>query len=242
VIIATVVEGPTDRLVLEAILSRLIPGKHRYLPLQPLIPFGETGTGWKGVRKWCWQRWQRTGSDLETLLSSAAGPPIDLLVLHVDADIAFEGDLQDAQDDPVEDVVQPCPPAEATVESLRQVILHWLHRTDLPQAVILAIPAQDTESWTFAALFPTDPLCLRSDYECICRGAHHPGYRLTLRAYGKLLSRSSGRIKKSEPRYRKCLPQLVAGWDEACQTCSQAQRFTDSIGALRGDDPSGKVS
>ena len=176
------------------------------------------------------------------LLSRADGPPIDLLVLHVDADIAFESDLQDAQDDPVASVQQPCPPAAATADRLRQVILGWLHRADLPQAVILAIPAQDTESWTFAALFPADPLCRRLDYECIRRGAHHPGYKLTLRAYGNLLSRSGGAIKKSEPRYRKCLPQLVAGWDEACRTCSQAQRFTDSIGALRGDDPSGKVS
>jgi len=237
VIIATVVEGPTDRLVLEAILDKLIPGEHRYLTLQPPVLLGETGAGWKGVRAWCRQRWQRTGSDLETVLSPADGPPIDLLVLHVDADIAFESDLQDAQDDPVAGVQQPCPPAAATADRLRQVILGWLHRANLPQAVILAIPAQDTESWTFAALFPADPLCGRTDYECIRHGAHHPGYRLTLRAHGKLMSRSGGGIKKSERLYQKAMPQLAAGWDAACQICSQAQRFTESASAFRGSHP-----
>jgi hypothetical protein len=237
VIIATVVEGPTDRLVLETILDKLIPGKHRYLSLQPPILPGETGAGWKGVRAWCWQRWQRTGSDLETLLSPADGPPIGLLVLHVDAAIAFERDLQDALDDPVDEVLQPCPPAAATVDRLRQVILRWLQRVDLPQAVILAIPAQDMESWTFAALFPADPLCERADYECIRRGAHHPGYKLTLRAYGNLLSRSGGAIKKSERRYQEAMPQLAAGWDAACLICSQAQRFIDSASAFRGSHP-----
>lgn len=236
-IIATVVEGPTDRLVLEAILDKLIPGEHRYLTLQPPVLLGETGAGWKGVRAWCRQRWQRTGSDLETLLSPADGPAIDLLVLHVDADIAFESDLQDALDDPMDEVVQPCPPAAATADRLRQVILRWLHRADLPQTAILAIPAQDTESWTFAALFPADPLCKRSDYECIRRGAHHPGYRLTLRVHGRLLSRSGGTIRKSERRYQEAMPQLAAGWDAACQICSQAQRFTDSTSAFRDNRP-----
>ena len=52
-IIGTVVEGPTDRLVLQAVLSKLIPGQHRYLPLQPTPTLGEMGSGWKGVRRWC---------------------------------------------------------------------------------------------------------------------------------------------------------------------------------------------
>ena len=43
-------QGPTDRLVLKAVLGKLIPGQHRYLPLQPTPTFGETGSGWKGVR------------------------------------------------------------------------------------------------------------------------------------------------------------------------------------------------
>jgi hypothetical protein len=235
--IATVVEGPTDRLVLEAILDKLIPGNHRYLPLQPPMTLGETGAGWKGVRNGCRQRGQGTEPDLETVLSAALGPSIDLLVIHVDASIAFERDLQDAEDEPVGQVVQPCPPAGATAHRLRQVIMGWLHRTDLPQAIILAIPAQDTESWTFAALHPADPLCRRPDYECIRSGRNHLGYRLTLQAYGKLLSRSDGKIKKHQRRYRECLPQLADGWDNACQICPEAQRLTDCIFALHISSP-----
>ena len=88
--VATVVEGPTDRLVLHAILDKLLPGdptQHRYFPLQPTPTFGQTGTGWKGVRRWCHQTWQRPGSSLDRLISGSAGPPLDLLVIHLDADV-----------------------------------------------------------------------------------------------------------------------------------------------------------
>jgi hypothetical protein len=229
-IIATVVEGPTDRLVLEAILSKLIPGEHRFLALQPTTTFGETGTGWKGVRRWCRETWQRAGSSLGTILSSAVGPPLDLLVIHVDASIASETDLQADEDLPVEEVQLPCPPAIATASRLRQVIAHWLRCGDsFPPQVILAIPAQDTESWTFAALFPNDPLCARPDYECIRSGRDHPAYRLTLAKYGRLLQRSEGRIKKPERNYRAVAPKISDVWETVCRICSQAERFSEDI-------------
>ena len=48
-IIGTVVEGPTDRLVLEAVISRLLPGDHRFLPLQPQIHLrARRGPGGRG--------------------------------------------------------------------------------------------------------------------------------------------------------------------------------------------------
>ena len=94
-IIGTVVEGPTDRLVLQAVLDQLIPGQHRYLPLQPTPTLGETGSGWKGVRRWCRETWQREGVTLNAILSGATGPALDLLVIHVDASIAIEADLQE---------------------------------------------------------------------------------------------------------------------------------------------------
>ena len=203
--IATVVEGPSDRLVLEAILDRLLPGdpaEHRYFSLQPPSPFGKTGTGWKGVQCWCRETWRR-GSGLEMIISGSAGPPLDLLVIHVDAEIAFERDLQKDEDEPVPHVQQPCPPASATADKLRQVIMRWLRCDSLPSQVILAIPAQDTESWTFAALFPDDERCGREDYECLRSGQDHPGHRLTRRRYGRLLKYKHGKIKKPTRAYEK---------------------------------------
>ncbi len=224
--IGTVVEGPTDRLVLQAILDRLFPGDNRYIPFQPPVTLGETGAGWKGVRCWCRQTWQLQGSTLEKILSSDTGPVLDMLVIQVDAEIAAEHDLQEGDDAPIADVRQPCPPVAATAGQLRRIIERWLRCDDLPPRVILAIPAQDTENWTFAALFPNDALCMRDDYECTKLGRGRPGYQLTLKKYGNLFRRRDGKIKKSIHGYLQAIPQIVANWDTVCRICSQAQQFT----------------
>lgn len=228
--IATVVEGPTDRMVLEAVLDHIIPGEHRYFPLQPIVTFGETGAGWKGVRRWCQETWQR-GSTLSRLLSAETGTALDLLVIQVDADIADESDLQENDTPVVVDVLQPCPPVAATATQLKKIILNWLHLTALPSQVIVAIPVQDTENWTFAALFPNDPLCGKSDYECMQQGRQHPGYCLTLKQYGKLLRRTAGKIKKPRRDYERATSQITARWEDVCRVCSQAARFTVDIQA-----------
>ena len=227
--IGTVVEGPTDRLVLQTVLDRLCPGDHRYFPLQPTETFGETGTGWKGVRRWCRETWQREGASLDKILSSDTGPALDLLVIHVDADVAVEHNLQEGDNAPIPDVQQPCPPAEATANQLGRVVARWLHCDAFPLQVILAIPAQDTENWTFAALFPDDDLCARDDYECTRTGRDHPAYRLTLKRHGKLLRRTDGRIRKSVRQYHRVIPQIAAAWDTVRRICSQAERFTQAV-------------
>ncbi|MEA3340443.1 MAG: hypothetical protein U9R15_10805 [Chloroflexota bacterium] len=227
--IGTVVEGPTDRLVLQAILDKLCPGEHRYFPLQPTETFGETGTGWKGVRRWCYETWQREGASLDRILSGDTGPVLDLLVIHIDADIAAEHDLQEGDDAPIPDVQQPCPPAAATADQLERIIARWLRHDDFPSQVMLVIPAQDTESWTFAALFPGDDLCARDDYECTRTGRDHPGYCLTLERYGRVLRRTDGRIKKPIRQYRQIAPQIAAAWDTVRRICSQAERFTQNV-------------
>lgn len=225
--IGTVVEGPTDRLLLEAVLNHLLPGEHRFFPLQPTETLGRTGSGWKGVRRWCNETWQREHSNLEKILSGATGPALDLLVIHVDADIAFEQELQ--QDAVLPISPQPCPPISATVAQIEALILHWLNHNVPLSSLVFAIPAQDTETWTFAALFPDDELCSRRDYECLYKGNDHPGYRLTLKAYGKLLRRSAGTIKKSRREYKRFCPQIVASWDRVRTLCSQAQKFTVEV-------------
>lgn len=225
--IGTVVEGPTDRLILESVLTHLLPGEHRFFPLQPTETLGRTGSGWKGVRRWCNETWQREHSNLETILSSATGPALDLLVIHVDADIVSEQDLQ--QDSAFPIMPQPCPPVSATVAQIEALILHWLSLDMSLSSLIFAIPAQDTETWTFAALFPDDELCSRKDYECMHDGKDHPGYLLTLKAYGKLLRRSTGTIKKSRWQYEKICPRIVAAWDRVRTLCSQAEKFSIEV-------------
>jgi hypothetical protein len=105
--IGTVVEGETDYLLLEAIILELFPTA-RLFPIQPT----EAGKGgWRDVQKWCQETWQRPGASLAQIISGQTGPKLDLLIIHVDADIArqSEFDLQKNVTSPITDVLQPCP-------------------------------------------------------------------------------------------------------------------------------------
>lgn len=233
-VIGTVVEGPSDRLVLEAVIRRLCPGEHRFLPLQPTPILGEDGSGWKGVRRFCQQLWQIEGSSLDKYLSSEVGQPLDMLVIQIDADCATEADLQEGNDETVPEVEQACPPIKATTAKLHQVVVHWLRvEGDLPGQVILAIPAQDMENWTFAALFPDDPLCQEADYECLRHGNRHPGYCLTLPRYGKHLRRKDGTIKKPTQRYEPLALAVADQWDIVRHICTQAEAFTEDLRSVQ---------
>ena len=228
--IGTVVEGPTDRMVLETVVQQLCPGEHRYIPLQPKSSdtFDEMGTGWKGVRRWCegFNPVQRLEQYIDRY-----GPPLDAVLIQVDVDIAIENDLQETLAELVPDVAQPCPPITATVNQLQQVVALWFGCTTpdlLPAQVILVFPSQDMENWTFAALYPDDPLCQNQDYECLHRRTshEHPAYCLTLRTYGKHLQRQGNEIRKRRRYYEPLLPRIAAEWPRVRHICSQAEAFS----------------
>jgi hypothetical protein len=235
--IGTVVEGSTDRLVLKAILERLCPGEKRFFDLQPASAseIEPRGKGWKGVRRWCWETWKRQGASLQMILSEETSDPLDLLVIQVDSDIISEHDLQEGNEAPIPNLNQPCPPIAGTITRLLSVLITWLNVTDvnlLPRQVIFAIPSQDMENWTFAAMFPRDHLCQRPDYECIDTSpnhTNHPAYRLTLKRYGKLLKRDGSKIKKPVTRYRTVVAQVAEEWDSVCRICSQAEAFNQVV-------------
>ena len=111
-------EGPTDHAILSAIVERLSPFcVLTILPLQPDLSdsfegFGPHGAGWKGVRGWCREVAGDWGG-IRQFLSPALGPPIDVLVVHVDADIASDREI---------DVEEPCPPPASTTTRLREVV------------------------------------------------------------------------------------------------------------------------
>ena len=106
--VAVAVEGPTDAIVLEAILSATIPGGEFVLQtLQPersaafrAASFGRTGAGWTGVYRWSRQAVTEGGG-------SASGSSVlsnhDVLIVQVDADVAGEtyasGNIRDAPHD-----------------------------------------------------------------------------------------------------------------------------------------------
>ncbi|RKZ54283.1 MAG: hypothetical protein DRR16_05040 [Candidatus Parabeggiatoa sp. nov. 3] len=85
--IGIVAEGPTDSLLIELLINQLLQTEHHYLELQPKQSktghsgdFGVYGGGWKGVRAWC--------QSCEGQKLKAHFLQLDLLIIHIDADVA----------------------------------------------------------------------------------------------------------------------------------------------------------
>jgi len=112
--VAAAVEGPTDAIVFQAILRALLPDDAE-LVFQRLQPegsaaFGKTGAGWAGVYRWSRQSAGEGGGSVS---GSSVLSHHDLLIVHVDADVAgntyANGGIHDA---PLDDLPceEPCPP------------------------------------------------------------------------------------------------------------------------------------
>ena len=213
--IALVSEGITDYVVLKTAIESMLNGRSFILTsLQPegSVAFtragdaGPLGGGWKGVHKWCLQSSVRGGGSL-------SGDPFfiahDLLILHLDADVARENSPNEHL--PCE---QPCPPPSATTDRLHAVMLSWLGETETPPQTILCTPSKSTEAWVMAACFPTDIEMRRKGWEC------HPSPETRLGQQPK-----SRRFSKSQADYEKRQPELQDRWPVIVAKLSEAARF-----------------
>src|SRR5712691_1670388 len=114
--VALVAEGPTDKVVIEAAIGSLLGARPFILKqLQPeeSLPFNEVRGGWGGVYLWCRQASVRAGG---TLRHDPLFVTFDLLILHLDADVAQNSYADARIVDAVNDLpcVEPCPPPEDT--------------------------------------------------------------------------------------------------------------------------------
>ena len=220
--IAAVVEGPTDAIVLQAILRALLPdADFVFQTLQPegsvafdSASFGRVGVGWVGIYRWSRQ------SALEgdgSVSSSSALSHHDLLIVHVDADVAGEtyasGSIHDA---PSEDLPceEPCPPAQNTTNALRAVVLNWLGEHECPSRIVLCTPSKSTEAWMIAAVWPENDLVRQADWEC------RPNPEGQLAALPKRL-----RFKKRPNDYQRRESELTQAWPNVSARLTEAARF-----------------
>ena len=170
--IAAAVEGPTDTIVLRAILRAVLQTDFHFQTLQPegSAAFGSSpssGTGgWVGVYRWSRQSASESGGSVS---GSSALSHHDVLIVHVDADVAGKtyasGGVRDAPRDdlPCE---APCPPPDDTTNALRAVVLDWLGEDECPSRIVLCTPSRSTEAWVLAALWPEGNVVRRCDWEC----------------------------------------------------------------------------
>ncbi len=223
--IGIIAEGFTDGIVIRAAIEAMLAGRPFVtVPLhpegsyafQPTGDVGPLGGGWKGVYKWCRQTAARAGGRLrdDILLEQ-----VDILIVHLDADVASKTDIAEfpelAGQLPCE---LPCPPASATVDRLRLVLLGWLGETDLPPATVLCIPSKSTEAWVMTALYPADPAMKKLGPEC----HRDPVSRLGLQ---KLASR----IRKSQEDYQRQAAEFAAAWPRLVTSLSEAARFQNDF-------------
>jgi len=225
-------EGFTDQVLISAALSSILGDRTFILtPLQPeasaafSLPgdAGPFGGGWKGVHKWCRQTARRAAGHFsgDILFES-----YDLLVIHLDADVAFYQPTSNPSDLEYLDLAQlpcarPCPPARDTVDALRQVAATWMGETTLPARAVFCMPSKSTEAWVMAALFPDDAAM-------ILHGECHadPASRLPQQ-------QKAVRIRKSEKDYRSKSQKFRERWPIIAQTHSEANRFqTELLAAI----------
>ena len=224
--VALVAEGPTDGIVLGAALQSILePRTFIMTQLQPegSVAFGSLGTGWGGVYRWCKQSAARGGGQLSR--DDLLFLEYDLLIVHVDADVA-DKNYSDAvitpeACDPPLPCAQACPPALATCDALRSVLLGWCGESVVPGRLVLCVPSKSTEAWVVAALFPDDLEVVRgSNFECYA----DPESRLAQQ-------KKRHRIKKNQTQYRARAGELKAQWSRVSSKLGQSGRFTAEIRA-----------
>ena len=220
--IAVAVEGPTDAIVLKAILNGLLPGiDFEFQTLQPegsmafdTATSGGTGVGWVGVYRWSRQSASEGGGSVS---GSSVLSFHDVLIVHVDADIADKtyssGNIQDA---PCNDLpcTKPCPPPSSTTNALRTVVLNWLGERRCPSRVVLCTPSKNMEAWVVAALWPNNPLVQRKDWEC----RPDPEGQLPTVPIGE-------RIRKRQNDYYRKQDKMGEAWPNVAARLKEAARF-----------------
>jgi len=231
--IAFVVEGPTDFIMLKTVIANLLGGRD-FVPqvLQPEMSEafkpapGEDG-GWPGVCRWCLQSMKQGGGRLS---NNPLFRNHDILILHLDADVAgaqyLAGHIPDPFPDPTLPCEEPCPPPYTTTNRLRAVTLLWMGETVTPPRIVLCTPSKALETWLLVGLFPGDSVAQRDDVEC----HQNPADTLQGKPLECRLVRSG---KKNLEMYQKCAPAFDRNWNTVTERCSEAARFeNDFLSAL----------
>ena len=220
--IAVAVEGPTDSILMEAILASILQDVE--FELQTLQPegsvafgassFGGPGVGWVGVYRWSRQAASEGGGSVS---GSSVFANHDLLVVHVDADVAekrySDGNISDAEFDDLP-CVESCPPPDRTTDALRAVVLSWLGERACPSRIVMCTPSKNIEAWLLVAVWPDNNVIRRGNWEC----RRNPEHQL------RALPRNR-RFERSPDDYKSQMATLTESWRHVSETLTEAARF-----------------
>lgn len=229
--IALVAEGVTDYAVLKAAIELMLdprPFDMKLLQPEESVAFtgagaaGPLGGGWRGVYKWCLQAALRSGGSVS---SDPLFLSYDILILHLDADVASEDPANYPVPLPelagVLPCEQPCPPCKDTTDKLRQILLSWVGEARTPQRTILCTPSKCTEAWIVAIFFPQDRHMKKWGWEC------HPDPESRLAQQPK-----PRRFTKRRADYDARKEGIQKGWPRIVEQLSEAKRFQNEFMAV----------
>jgi hypothetical protein len=231
--IALVAEGITDYEVLKAAVESMLDGRSldmKLLQPEASVAFtgagnaGALGGGWRGVYKWLLQAVERSGGQLRN-------DPLfhfyDILVIHLDADVARE-DPANYRYSPIPELVGmlPCevacltddPRPHETTSKLRQVLLSWMGEKEVPPRTTVCTPSKSTEAWVMAIFFPHDSQMIKLGWEC------HPDPESRLAQQPKKV-----RFAKKQLDYASRGIEMKNGWKRIVKRITEAKRFEDEF-------------
>ena len=224
--VALVAEGPTDAVIVEAVLKALLTRPFILTLLQPEPTRPKLGAGWGGVLRWCLNFANRSPASFE---DDPSMPGFDLFMVHIDADVAEmsytdvsnEVAAMAAQRDwPLLPNSHPCPPALASADVMRACLLSWAGLSVPGPKTVLCVPSKAIEAWLTAAVFDNGHALL-NNLEC----------NLNLERQLKTLPKAQ-RIKKTRREYPVRAHNVTQSWATVRQRCSQAERFSKELKAV----------
>ena len=219
--IAVVVEGPTDSIVLEAIVRSLLAGADfEFQTLQPddSAAFRPHGPGWAGVYRWSRQAAEEGGRSLS---GSSALSRWDLLIIHLDADVAGKTYASANIKSPPQDNLpceRLCPPPRHTTDTLRTVLLGWLDEQTCPSRTILCTPSKTMDAWVLTAIFPGKDTFQKENWEC----HFNPEKQLNALPQQK-------RFSKRKRDYLERSEEISQAWPRVSTTLTEAKRFEEDF-------------
>jgi hypothetical protein len=239
-VIGIVSEGPTDYLVLKAVIDRITGETNRYLHLQPEQDMlGQFGNGWKGVWRWCKE------TDSVNLLMKGIQPQIDAIVIQMDGDVVrkekevhclcdstvceIKGEAfplycdKKGRECPVE---LPCKDHENEVlgimEHVEEILSSALKAEDISQ-IAITIPCDSTDAWVVAAYDDMDDVEKYEDpwRTIIAKKKEYHGIRVR-------------GDKKNVNTYKTFSNKVAESWDVVTQKCTSAARLDNEVKRVMG--------
>lgn len=221
--IGLVCEGKTDFYVIEAALNAIISSDFILTRLHPedTLRSKKLGQGWCGVFKWC-----RDTLSHENIEAKVLGITYDIIIIHIDADVAqkaFADCGLSAQGLPCDST---CPPAEDTVNNLKNLLESWMPNNPLSDMTVICIPSICTEAWIVTALYGTSNPEILIDIEC---NSNVEAFLAGKPTRERLIFHKAGNLKKRTDRYRNEAEKITNNWNLVTKHCGEAKKFEMNI-------------